>query len=257
MAHSKKDFNKYYPTTVMETGWDILFFWVARMIMLGLYRTGEVPFSTVYLHGLVRDKDRQKMSKSKGNVIDPLGVIDQYGCDALRFALIFSTAAGNDIPLSEDKVKGMKNFANKLWNIARYVLNNVDNSEFFNITSEKDLRATVKSTLTQEDEKILSELQSVINVSSEHLNALRLHETAQEIYQFAWHEFADLYIETSKNQLKAKENQQNTKIVLAYVLATIVKLLHPFMPFVTEEIWSKLSEDRTAKNLLIVARWPK
>jgi valyl-tRNA synthetase len=257
MAHSEKDFNKYYPTTVMETGWDILFFWVARMIMLGLYRTGEVPFSTVYLHGLVRDKDRQKMSKSKGNVIDPLGVIDQYGCDALRFALIFSTAAGNDIPLSEDKVKGMKNFANKLWNIARYVRNNVDNSKFFDIASEKDLRAAIKVTLTQDDEKILSELQSVINVSSEHLNALRLHEAAQEIYQFAWHEFADLYIETSKNQLKDQESQQNTKIVLAYVLATIVKLLHPFMPFVTEEIWSKLSNDHYAKNLLLVAHWPK
>jgi valyl-tRNA synthetase len=257
MAHSEKDFMKYYPTTVMETGWDILFFWVARMIMFGLYRTGEIPFSTVFLHGLVRDKDRQKMSKSKGNVIDPLGVIDQYGCDALRFALIFSTAAGNDIPLSEDKIKGMKNFANKLWNIARYVLNNVDNSELFTVTSEKELRGKLSGTLSADDERILSELEAVINVATEHIEALRLHEAAQEIYQFVWHAFADVYIEISKNQLKTQQNQENTKLILAYVLATIVKLLHPFMPFITEEIWSLLSESNSGKKLLMLELWPK
>jgi len=253
LAHSEKDFNKYYPTTVMETGWDILFFWVARMIMLGKYRTEKIPFSKVYMHGLVRDKDRQKMSKSKGNAIDPLGVIDQYGTDALRFALIFSTAAGNDIPLAEEKIKGMKNFANKIWNIARYVIASVDNSEYFKISSLEDFDHKVKAKLTDDDKNILESLQRTIKVSTEHLEALRMHEAAQEIYQFAWHEFADVYIEKSKNQLKSPENSENTKLILAYVLINIIKLLHPFMPFITEEIWSKLNQEK----LLIITAWPK
>lgn len=252
MANGNHDFEKFYPTTLLATGSDILFFWVARMIMLGIYRAGAVPFSTVYLHGLVRDKDRQKMSKSKGNVVDPLGVIDQYGTDALRFALIFSTAAGNDIPLAEEKIKGMKNFANKLWNIARYVLSNVDNSAWFAISSEAELRETISGALTAEDDAILSELQRTVLAATENLEALRLHEAAQEIYQFVWHEFADNYIEASKNQLKAPENKGNTQIILAYVLLTAVKLLHPFMPFVTEALWSRLQK----KNLLLIERWP-
>lgn len=249
----EKDLARFYPTNVMETGWDILFFWVSRMIMLGLYRTEKIPFSTVYLHGLVRDKDRQKMSKSKGNVIDPLGVIDQYGCDALRFALVFSTAAGNDIPLAEEKIKGMKNFANKLWNIARYVISNVDNSETFKISSAEELQGKISSELTDADKKILSALQHTINESTRHLNALRINEAAQEIYQFTWHEFADVYIEASKEQLKSNVYNGSTQYILAYALTSILKMLHPFMPFITEELWSKCFQEK----LLLITRWPK
>ena len=253
LAHSKNDLAKFYPTSVMETGWDILFFWVARMAMLGIYKTGKVPFKTVYLHGLVRDKDRQKMSKSKGNVIDPLGVIDLYGTDALRFALVFSTAAGNDIPLSEDKIRGMKNFANKLWNIARYVLSAVDNFEGHDLGIEKIAALQKQNNLSSDDQEILNKLQALIKEQTEHLEALRLHEAAQAVYHFVWHEFADKYIEKSKEQLKNPELKENTEIILILILKNILLLLHPFMPFITEEIWKKLNQD----HLLIISSWPK
>jgi valyl-tRNA synthetase len=246
VKYGTKDFENYFPTQVMETGWDILFFWVARMVMMSYYRTGKPPFEKVYLHGLVRDKDRQKMSKSKGNVIDPLGVIDTYGCDALRFALIFSTSAGNDIPLAEDKIKGMKHFANKLWNIARYILANIDNSSLQ--TTSYQLPA-----ITDADKNILAKLDAAIKNVTEHLENFRLHEAAQEIYQFTWYEFADIYIEASKKQLADKNLKASTLSTLHYSLTTILKLLHPFMPFVTEEIWSKLNQ----KELLIISNWPK
>src|SRR6185503_9973161 len=169
MAGSKQDFETYYPTQVMETGWDILFFWVARMVMFGYYKTGKLPFETVYLHGLVRDKDRQKMSKSKGNVVDPLGVIDTYGSDALRFALIFSTAAGNDIPLAEDKIKGMKHFANKLWNISRFVLTNLE----YPISNIQ-----YPNPQTDADKSILEKLDQTVKNVTDHLENFRLHEAA-------------------------------------------------------------------------------
>ncbi|MBI4054343.1 MAG: class I tRNA ligase family protein [Candidatus Doudnabacteria bacterium] len=263
------DFQTYYPTQVMETGWDILFFWVARMIMLSYYKTGyktgKPPFKKVLLHGLVRARDRQKMSKSKGNVTDPLGVIDTYGTDALRFALVFSTAAGNDIPLSEDKIRGMKHFANKLWNIARYVLTNVSipNSQFPVPKREaKSLPHTVPNalvwgyklkTITAADREISKKLQATVASVTKNLENFRLHEAAQAIYQFSWHEFADKYIEESKKQLKDEKTKKNTLYTLYFVLTTILKLLHPFMPFVTEEIWSKLDQ----KEMLMISPWPK
>ncbi len=249
MANDKKDFETYYPTSVMETGWDILFFWVARMIMLGWYKTGKAPFQTIFLHGLVRDKDRQKMSKSKGNVVDPLGVIDTYGTDALRFALIFSTAAGNDIPLAEEKIKGMKHFANKLWNIARFVLSNVESGQITDLLNKK----INDSVLSDADKNILGKLQATVKEITDDLDAFRMHEAAQSIYQFTWYEFADSYIEASKAQLKDQPTKENTQAILLQTLATILKLLHPFMPFVTEEIWSQLDQ----KQLLMVASWPK
>jgi valyl-tRNA synthetase len=246
------DLKAFHPTDVMETGYDILFFWVARMILMSTYHTGQIPFKTVYLHGLVRDKDRQKMSKSKGNVIDPLGVIDTFGTDALRFALIFSSAAGNDIPLAEDKIKGMKHFANKLWNISRYVLSNVTipNSQFPISNPEP---------ITQADKEILAKLDATIKSVTNNLNTFNLHEAAQSIYQFTWREFADVYIEASKPQLTDASLKQNTQAILLHCLISILKLLHPFMPFVTEELWSKLREEKLLKNdsLLIVADWPK
>lgn len=241
----RTDISEFFPSSVMETGWDILFFWVARMIMLSYYKTGKAPFEKVYLHGLVRDKDKQKMSKSKGNVVDPLGVIDAYGCDALRFALIFSTSAGNDIPLAEDKIKGMKHFANKLWNIARFVLANTENYELGVMNNEY-------KPITPADKEILSKLDKTVKIVTENLEKLLLHEAAQEIYQFVWRELADVYIEASKIQLQNESQKQNTQKILIYCLVTSLKLLHPFMPFVTEEIWSKLDQ----KELLIITQWP-
>jgi valyl-tRNA synthetase len=252
VKHGTKTFEEFYPTQVMETAWDILFFWVARMTMFSYYRTGKPPFQKVFLHGLVRDKDRQKMSKSKGNVIDPLGVIDTYGTDALRFALIFSTAAGNDIPLAEDKIKGMKHFANKLWNIARFILSNEGISNFkFQISNLEPQ--------TGADKEILQKLTKLIETSTNHLESFRLHEAAQEIYQFVWHEFADIYIEESKKQFDDAKLKESTYYILLTTLTACLKLLHPFMPFVTEHIWQLLLEKNLlAQNqLLMVSKWPK
>jgi valyl-tRNA synthetase len=248
------DFSTYFPTEVMETGWDILFFWVARMVMLSYYKTGKPPFKKVFLHGLVRDKDRQKMSKSKGNVIDPLGVIDTYGTDAMRFALIFSTSAGNDIPLAEDKIKGMKHFANKLWNIARFVLTNLENYEL----GIKDYEFKA---ITPADKEVIDALKFAANEVTEGLNNFHLHAAAQEIYQFTWHSFADIYVEKSKAQLQDAELRANTQAILHNSLLIILKLLHPFMPFVTEHIWSLLKErglvNPPAGGLLMIEKWPK
>src|SRR3989338_3496244 len=260
-AQSQKDFQTYYPTQIMETGWDILFFWVARMIMFGYYRTEQKHFTTVFLHGTVRDKDRQKMRKSKGNVVDPLGVIDTYGTDALRFALIFSTSAGTDIPLSEDKVKGMKHFANKVWNIARFVLTNLEKSK-------NKKQKTKLQPKTENDKKILEQLEQTIKEVTNNLENFRLHEAAQSIYQFTWRDFADVYIEASKKQLSnsmeldsgkssaaktSAELRENTQRILLYCLQNILKLLHPFMPFVTEEIWQQMENEQ----LLMVETWPR
>jgi len=242
--HGTDTFKASYPTQIMETAWDILFFWVARMIMFSYYRAGKPPFEKVLLHGLVRDKDRQKMSKSKGNAVDPLGVIDVHGADALRFALIFSTAAGNDIPLAEEKIKGMKHFANKLWNIARFVLIS---------TEEKDYEGNVPAQ-TEADKEILKKLSGAVFEVTQNLDNLALHQAAQAIYQFTWHELADIYLETGKIQLKNPKLAASTSKILAHCLTNVLKLLHPFMPFITEEIWSKLPLKN--KKLLIIEKWP-
>ncbi len=235
------DFKKFYPTSVMETGWDILFFWVARMIMMGIYTTGKVPFKHVYLHGLVRDQDRQKMSKSKGNVIDPLGVVEMYGADALRMALVFGVSAGNDIVISEDKIRAHRNFANKIWNASRFVLMNLGD-EFAPI----DLK---KATLRQTDKVILKKLADTIKKVTKCLDKFEFHLAAEEIYQFFWHEFCDKYLEEVKNRL-----DKDATAVLYHVLSNSLKLLHPFMPFVTEAIYQMLPGK---KNLLMIKKWPK
>lgn len=253
----KADLDIYHPTDVLETGYDILFFWVARMILMSTYHTGQIPFKTVYLHGLVRDKDRQKMSKSKGNVIDPLGVIDTYGTDALRFALIFSTAAGNDIPLAEDKIKGMKHFGNKLWNISRYVLSNITISNSPASAAGGQFPITNPEPQTNADKEILEQLAASVQSATNSLNSFRLHEAAQEIYDFVWHKFADVYIEASKKQLADEKLKANTHVILLYCLIAILKLLHPFMPFVTEHIWQLLKTNGlVSTDLLMVAQWP-
>lgn len=260
------------------------------MIMLGLYSTDEVPFETVYLHGLVRDKDRQKMSKSKGNVLDPLAVIDQYGADALRMALVFGTAAGNDMPMNDEKIRGMRNFSNKIWNIARFVLSNQpvrskalgvrgDDPSRLGSRSEADaLRFTLYASpevKTDADKLILQQLEDTTGDVTRHIDAYRFHEAAQTIYDFVWNKFAAVYLEAAKGQLRVGQTSEvlasktsevtgpadsnlteNTRVILLHVLTQSLMLLHPFMPFVTETIWQKLPESVKDSELLAVAKWP-
>ena len=237
----KGDFEYFYPTSVMETAYDILPFWVIRMIMLGLYETGTVPFKVVLLHGLVRDKDGQKISKSKGNVIDPIEMAKKYGADALRMGVIWGSLVENDIALSEDNIKGQRNFANKIWNIARFVLQNetlIDKSK------------PETSGASDDDKWIKNELKITTSKVTRLLNKYRLNEAAEELYDFVWHKFADIYIE------KAKQRRPRAQKTLEYVLRESLKLLHPFMPFVTENIWS-LGFARNKEDLLISTSWPK
>lgn len=230
------DFKKFYPTSVMETGYDIIFFWVARMIMLGLYVTDEVPFKTVYLHGLVRDEKGQKMSKSKNNVIDPLDVAEKYGADAVRMALVFGTGPGNDANLGETKIKGMRNFTNKLWNIARYVIDMKPEKIDANPKPNKD------------DRWILDELATTKQNVTKALDDYRFSTAAEELYDFIWHTLADKYLEATKTR------RQSSQPVLEGVLEESLRLLHPFMPFETEEIWQKLP-NKVGESIM-VSPWP-
>jgi valyl-tRNA synthetase len=193
----------------METGWEIIFFWVARMIMLSYYRTDKFPFKDVYLHGLIRDANGLKMSKSKVNVVDPVEIKQKYGADALRFALVFSTAAGTDIPLAEDKVKGMKHFANKVWNIARYVLMTTETVYF---------KEAKPDALTEADKLILEQITSLKQKVKSNIENYHFHLAAQDLYDFIWKEFADVYVEASKAQLIDEKISDNTKRILAFVL---------------------------------------
>lgn len=247
-----KDMSLYHPTSVMMPGYEILFFWVARMILMSGFLLGDVPFKKVFLHGIVRDKQGRKFSKSLNNGIDPLEMTAKYGTDALRMALIFGAAPGNDVIFDEQKVKGMKNFANKLWNIARYVLANMEvSSSLYQVSSLEPK--------TEADKLILKQLDATTKAVTENMENFRLHEAAQEIYQFIWHEFADVYIEASKEQLKDETLKQNTHVILLHCLIAILKLLHPFMPFVTEELWTKLREAKLLKKdeLLMISKWPE
>ncbi|HOX21416.1 MAG TPA: valine--tRNA ligase [Candidatus Paceibacterota bacterium] len=239
------DFKRFYPTSIMETGWDILFFWVARMIMFGLYVTGKIPFEHVYLHGLIRDKDRQKMSKSKNNAIDPLGVIDLYGTDALRLALIIGNAPGNDPIISEEKIRGYRNFANKIWNASKFVMMNLE-----------DFAPLSKPTLTDGDKKILKELGKFIKEVTKDMENFRFYAAGEKIYHYFWHTFADKIIESVKPRLKSADKNERlaSQYLLLEILKTNLKLLHPFMPFITEEIYQKLPIKE--KKLLMIEEWP-
>jgi len=245
------DLATFHPTSVMETGYDILFFWVARMILMSTSLLGQIPFHNVLLHGLVRDAEKQKMSKSKGNVIDPLDMTDKYSTDALRIALIFSTAAGNDIPLAEDKIRGMKHFSNKLWNMARFIeMNHVKTVKLKN----HDLADLLTIAEHANDKELIKKLQTLTTNTTKQIDEFRLHEAAQNLYQFAWHEFADIYIEDVKNRLN-----ENSYTVLILSYATLLKLLHPFMPFITEEIYQKLlanTELLQKQKSIMIAPWP-
>ena len=243
----KGDFEYFYPTNVMETGADIIFFWVARMVMLSIYVTGKIPFSKVYLHGLVRDKDKKKMSKSKGNVVNPLGVVETHGSDALRMALVFANSPGQDISFSEDKIIAQRRFANKIWNASRFVLAQSRHSEPAgeeSLTQDPSLIAQGDSIA---DDEILKALQETTKAITKEIETFQFHEAAQKIYHFFWHNFCDIYIEECK--------KQNNPEMLLYVLRESLKLLHPFMPFITEQIFQMLpNKDSKA---LITAPWPK
>lgn len=236
--------NTFYPTSVLVTGFDILFFWVARMMMMGLHFMDDVPFKDVYIHALVRDAEGKKMSKSKGNVIDPLYVIDQYGTDAFRFTLAAFAAQGRDIRLSEERIEGYRHFINKLWNASRFSL--------MHLKAPVPTPSESVSNYSLVDRWILSRLNHVIENVTDALNDYKFNEAAGTLYQFVWHEFCDWYLECIKPILyddKDTSQKDATKYVLWTVLNSILRLLHPFIPFVTEEIWHKLpgTEDSIMK----------
>ncbi len=237
-----EDLKRFYPTDVLVTGFDIIFFWVARMIMMGLKFMQDVPFRDIYIHALVRDSKGQKMSKSKGNVIDPLVMIDKYGADAFRFTLAAFAAQGRDIKFSEERVEGYRHFINKMWNALKFIMT-------FRHFRTKDV-ITVEEVKSLKDKWILSKLYDAIYETNRALEAYRFNDAAGAIYQFLWHEFCDWYIELSKVILYAQEEEkEDTVNCLFYVFENILKLLHPFMPFVTEEIWLNILKKE--KSLMI------
>jgi valyl-tRNA synthetase len=252
-----EDLRYFYPTDVLETAYDILFFWVARMIMLGLEMTGEIPFHTVYLHGLIRDQYGQKMAKSKGNVMDPLVVVEDYGADALRFALLTGSTPGNDMKLSMQKVEAGRNFANKLWNAARFVIQNLDESDSTpDIAQAVALWKEEPGALSLPARWILSRHHRLIGEVNRLIDRYQFGEAGRQIHEFLWGEFCDWYIEMAKVPLYGHDRKaaRRTQFVLVYVLERTLRLLHPFMPFVTEEIWQHLPHEGEA---LIIAPWPE
>ena len=242
------ELRRFYPTSVLCTGFDILFFWVARMIMMGLRFMGDIPFETVYIHALIRDAEGQKMSKTRGNVIDPLVMMERYGTDALRFTLAAFAAQGRDIKLSEERIDGYRHFCNKLWNASRFAFMNLKD-----YTGTCELEAQEARSLA--DRWILSRLNAAVSEVNRALEEFKFNEAAQAIYKFIWNEFCDWYIELSKSRLLSKSPERSrTQNVLVHVLETSLKLLHPFMPFITEEIWQKLPKSGES---LMVAPFPK
>jgi valyl-tRNA synthetase len=242
------DLARYYPTDVLVTGFDIIFFWVARMMMMGLHFMGEVPFRDVYIHALVRDERGQKMSKSKGNIIDPLGLIDEYGCDALRFTLAAQAAQGRDIKLATSRVEGYRNFTTKIWNAARFAeMNQCIPADGFTPTG---LRLT-------ENRWIVTRVGETADAVAGEVEAYRFNEAANALYQFTWGTFCDWYLELIKPVLSGDDEDAlaETRATCAWALDQILHLLHPIMPFVTEELWESLAESRA--HMLISAAWPE
>ena len=239
-----KDLKTFHPTDVLETGHDILFFWVARMILMTTYLLGEIPFKTVYLHGLVRDKQNRKLSKSLGNAIDPLEMIEKYGTDALRMALMVGVAPGQDVKFDEDKVRAYKKFGNKLWNIARFIYTNTESLDYKNFdTSLLD---------TYQKEK-LEELKSFKDEIKKEFSEYKLYLVTEKLYHYVWHEVADKIIEETKESVTSANPDKNNQYLLLKILEEVLKMLHPLMPFITEEIWKDFPKEN--KDLLIVENW--
>ena len=259
-----EDLGYFYPTTVMETGYDILFFWVARMIMMGLENTGKEPFTTVFLHGLIRDTQGVKMSKTKGNVMDPLQLIDQFGTDALRFALTTGSAPGNDIRLGESKLEAARNFANKLWNASRFVITSIEGAESSELAGWYRLPTAAETDskendLPLEDRWILHRLNAVIDSVDRSLKGFEIGEAQLAIHEFLWGDYCDWYIEMAKVRLRAGD--KTALPVLAHVLERTLRLLHPFMPFITEEIWhnllKRLPEEESLSDSIMISPYPE
>lgn len=243
-----KDMETFHPTSLMSPAYEILPLWVSRMILMSGFHLGQVPFKTVWIHGLVRDKSGRKFSKSLGNGVDPLDIIEKYGADALRMGLLVGTAIGNDVIFDENKIKGYRNFANKLWNISRFIISNTE-----------DLTGN-KPPLSLIDEKYISELDTIIKDVTKDIDNYNFYLAAEKLYHYVWHILADEILEKSKARLSGTDEVDllSVKWTLSEILKTILKLLHPFMPFITEEIWSMLSnENNDDKNLLIIQKWPK
>jgi valyl-tRNA synthetase len=248
----KGDFDYFYPTSIMETAYGIIPFWVIRMIMLSLYSVDKIPFQNVLIHGLIRDKDGLKISKSKGNVIDPIEIVKKYGADALRMGIIWGTLIENDMALSEDKVRGQRNFSNKVWNIARFVLSHEKSTR----AKEQENGSKRPRAKNKDDKWILAELTKTTRKVTRSLDKYRLNEAAEEIYNFVWHKFADVYLEKSKEKIGGPDaNEKSTINILYYVFNISLHLLHPFMPFVTEAIWQQ-GYAKNKKDLLITSSWP-
>ena len=238
----------FYPTSVLSTGFDILFFWVARMAMLGIKFMGDVPFHHVYIHALVRDAEGQKMSKSKGNVVDPLSVMDKYGTDAFRFTLAALAAQGRDIRLAEERIEGYRNFANKIWNAARLVLTNLEGY---------DPALTRRGTPSVADRWIKSRLTAAVAQVRKAIDTYRFNDAASAVYQFLWHEYCDWYLEIAKRSLYQPESPEAkavTQRTLVETLETTLRLLHPFMPFISEELWQRLPHKGES---IMIAPFPK
>ena len=236
-----EDLETYHPTTVLETGYDILPFWVARMILMTTYLLGQIPFKTVYLHGLVRDMQGRKMSKSLGNGIDPTEMAQKYGADAVRMSLIIGTGPGNDIRISEDKIRAYKKFANKIWNATRFVLERTENLE------------PDETKISKDDKKIIDSWRTQLRDVTEDIEKYRFYLAGEKLYHYFWHDFADITIENLKKRLDNDKEGVSAQHTLLLLLTEQLKALHPFMPFITEEIWQLMRKDDT---MIIVERWP-
>ncbi|MBR2896679.1 MAG: valine--tRNA ligase, partial [Oscillospiraceae bacterium] len=241
-----QDLDYWYPTSVMVTGYDIIFFWVARMIFSGMEQMKKEPFSTVLIHGLVRDDKGRKMSKSLGNGIDPLEIAEQFGADALRFNLITGNSPGNDMRFFTEKCEAMRNFANKIWNASRYVLMNLSIDECGLPAAEK---------LHAEDKWVLSKLNTLIRDVTDNMNSYELGVASAKIYDFIWDTYCDWYVELTKARLYAddEDDKKTVQMVLVYVLDRLLRLLHPYMPFITEEIWQAIPHEG---DFIMKAEWP-
>ncbi|MEI6477532.1 MAG: valine--tRNA ligase [bacterium] len=237
----------FYPTAVMETGRDLIFLWVTRMLMLGLYQTGKVPFKNVYLHGLVLDAKGKKMSKSKGNGVNPMEMIAKYGADAVRYGLIVGSSAGSDTPMPEEKLVGGRNFSNKIWNISRFILMQMGDKKPSDLPNYAELVTGAKA--QGGNRRMIAGLETLVKETTEHLEKYRFAQALQGLHSFMWHQLADMYLEEVKGKV-----DDETLAILWHTLLTCLRLLHPFMPFVTEAIYQQLPE---AEGLLMTQQWPK
>jgi len=239
-----EDLKIYHPTTVLETMHDLIFFWVARMILMSQYLLGEIPFKNVYFHGMVRTADGKKMSKSLGEkAVDPLTIIEKYGNDALRLAMIIGNTPGNDLKLNENDIRGYGKFSNKIWNASRFVLEKIEDIDIKNLP-----------TLDEEDSLSQKELQDLIKEVSKEMEEFRFSLVAEKLYHYFWHTFADILIERSKKKILENKNAESAKALLYLQLTTLLRALHPFIPFVTEEVWNSIPTEN--KKLLMVEKWP-